>query len=140
MAQWYVLKDSIKLLISFILEHKKSACFPTASINITQPIYRKSSNTAVYPATIAGFNGVLSKMSLANFSGRRPQHHRSTQQRQSNSTLPRGTKSSSIGRQDAGQKKQMDRKIIDSGFSSGSNGYVLTGSPPGNNTFILGSY
>lgn len=101
----------------------------SGAISITQPIYRKTTNTAVYPATIAGFNGMTSRMSLANLvAGRRPQHHRSTgtrmnQLRQPNtSTLPRGTKSSSIGRQDgqtAAQKKQMDRSAaIDSGNSS----------------------
>jgi hypothetical protein len=141
-----LIKFTFSLIPSLLSEPKKqpgNGCFSTSSVNITQPIYRKTSNTAIYPATIAGFNGVLGM-------GRRPQHHRSTgprmnQLRQSNtnSTLPRNAKSSSIGRQDATtttQKKQVDRKAAaDSGFSSGSGGY-LSASPPGGSSFMLGSY
>lgn len=150
----YVVLKRIQNLFNPILEPKNQnsngGFSLSGAISITQPIYRKTNNTAVYPCTIAGFNGLPSKTSLGNLAaGRRPQHHRSTgtrmnQLRQSTtSTLPRGTKSSSIGRQEgqnANQKKQMDRSaVIDSGFSSGSNGYVLSGSPPGG-SFMLGSY
>ncbi|KAI6176014.1 Serine/threonine protein kinase [Aphelenchoides bicaudatus] len=124
-------------------EPRKQSC----GFSLAQPIYRKTTNTAVYPATLACFNGIASKMSLANLAaGKKPQHHRSTgtqmnKLRHTNtSTLPRGTKSSSIGRQDGTSSSQKKQSVaIDSGFSSGSNGYVLSGSPPGG-CFVLGSY